>query len=54
MVEVVEPEERPKRHLIHGKMPRISVGLEEVEQLRREARIDLVVVLVEREEAEGQ
>ena len=48
MAEVVESEERRKRHLIQRKMSRISVGLEEVEQLRREARIDLVVVLVER------
>ena len=54
MVEVVESEERQKRHLIQRKISRISVELGEVEQLRREARVDLVVVLAEREEAEGQ
>ena len=54
MGEVEELEECRKRHLIHGKKFRISGELEEVERLRREGRIDLVVVLVDREEVEGQ
>lgn len=43
-----------KRHLIHWKMSPISGELEEIERPRREWRIDLVVVLVEREKVEGQ